>query len=242
MTITTKFDMYLSPASTACFHALAEHVTRSMAGDDLSMANGSFAVGQICGIDFARAPHGRYRYLATMVMDDNTVPVGHYNSRIIAPRNDELASVSDFDPHHHVMAINEPGSFSGAAVFAAHLRRHRISGFDAAVRSGGHLKSVEMVAKGEAQLAAIDRVSFELARREMPDAVDDVIVIDETPFYPGLPFVADGGLSADMAQRLGDAILEFRSHDAWPEMCAILGICDLIRLDPASYIGMDHPE
>lgn len=242
MTLRTKFDMYLAPASTACFAALTDHLTTTLAGHDMSAAVGSFDVGQICGIDFAKAAPGRYHYLATMVVDDSAVTEGCYNSQIITPLSGGLATIDDFDPIRHVMAMNEPGSFSGAAVFAAHLRRHNIAGFESAVRSGGHLKSVAMVARGEAQLAAIDRTSFELARRAQPDDIARIKVIDETPLYPAPPLVADGSLSQDTADRLTDALLAFREQDAWQDMCRVLGIRDLTIIDPADYNGMDRPE
>ena len=242
MSLRTKFDMYLAPVSIACFDALADHLTTALAGNDMSPATGSFDVGQICGIDFAKAAAGNYHYLATMVMDDSAAPEGSYNSYIITTHADGLRDLKGFDPARHVMAMNEPGSFSGAAVFAAHLRRHDITGFNDARRSGGHLKSVAMVARGEAQLASIDRVSFELARHNQPEDIDRVTVIDETPFYPAPPFVADGGLSLETVTRLREALLAFRQRDAWQDMCGLLGIRDLTIIDPADYTGMDRPE
>ena len=242
MTLRTKFDMYLAPASQACFAALTDHLTTILAGHDMSSATGSYDIGQMCGIDFAKATPGRYHYLATMVVDNSVVPEGSYNSHVITPQKDGLRDLKDFNPARHVMAINEPGSFSGAAVFDAHLRRHGIAGFDNAKRSGGHLNSIAMVARGDAHLASIDRLSFELARHDQPENVAKVTVIDETPFYPSPPFVADGGLSRETVTRLTDALLAFRQHDAWQEMCELLGIRDLTIIDPADYTGMDRPE
>jgi ABC-type phosphate/phosphonate transport system substrate-binding protein len=92
-----------------------------------------------------------------------------------------------------------------------------------------------MVAAGRAQLAAIDRVSFALASAAHPDDVAAVRVIDETAFYPGLPFVADGALPEEMADRLRDRLLAFRSHPAWLEMAAILRLRDMTVLNAMDY-------
>ena len=239
MTIATKFDMYLAPPSRPCFAALANW----MAGAGVAIANeagliGNFVIGQVCGITLATAPPGRFHYLATPVMDDDAVPAGHYNSLIITPRDGGLDRLAAFDPVRHPVVINEPGSFSGAITLGAHLRRatgHHIAN---PLLSGGHLASLGMVAAGTATLAAIDRMSFALARAAHPDDVAAVRVIDETPFYPGLPFVADGALPADAVDRLRDRLLGFRAQTAWREMAAVLTLRDLTVLDSADYASM----
>lgn len=236
-----KLDMYLAPPSEAVFAALDAglRAVLTKAGIDLSASFGAgFAVGQVCGITYATAPAGQLRYLATMVADDPAVPAGHYNSLLITPRQGGLAAPADFDPARHKAVINETGSFSGNLTFTAHMAADYNSGLGTALVSGAHLDSVAMVARGEADLAAIDRVSFALARRAMPDAVAGVAVIGETRPYPGIPFVADAGLPDDVVSRLRDAILGFRDDPAWHDMKAVLGICDIIILDEDLYPPM----
>ncbi|MEK9936322.1 MAG: PhnD/SsuA/transferrin family substrate-binding protein [Rhodobiaceae bacterium] len=251
MTARTKFDMYLAPPSRAAFAALADWMDAviadvatsqkmavdSLAGDSLagdSLA-GDFLVGQICGITLATAPAGRFHYLATPVMDDEAVPVGRYNSLIITPREGGIDNLAAFDPGRHRVIINEPGSFSGDITLAAHLRRVTGHHLVTPPRSGGHLASIGMIAAGKAHLAAIDRVSFALARAACPDDVAAVRVIDETTFYPGLPFVADGAVPEHIAALLRDRLMDFRTQPAWREMAGILGLRDLTILDAADY-------
>ena len=163
------------------------------------------------------------------------VPAGHYNSLIITARDGGIDDLAAFDPAHHRAVINEPGSFSGAITFAAHLRQATGHAVDSPLRSGGHLASIGMVAAGRAQLAAIDRVSFALAQAACPDDVAAVRVIDETAFYPGLPFVADGALAQQAVEVIRDRLLAFRTHPAWREMAGMLRLCDLIVLNAADY-------
>lgn len=233
MSIRTKFDMYLAPPSRAAFAALDDWMEAAIA--DSGDPSEGFVVGQICGITLATAPPGRFHYLATPVMDDDAVPAGHYNSLIITPRDGGIDNVAAFDPARHRIAINEQGSFSGAITLAAHLRQVTGYKMDNPLLSGGHLASVGMVAAGRAQLAAIDRISFALARAACPNDVAAVRVIDETAFYPGLPFVADGALSPRMVDGLRDRLLAFRTQPAWRDMAALLRFRDMTVLNAADY-------
>ena len=246
MSARTKFDMYLAPPSRAAFAALAdwmdaaivEFATREEPAGNFSAGDilaGDFLVGQVCGITLATAPAGRFHYLATPVMDDDAVPEGHYNSLIITPREGGIDTVAAFDPARHRAIINEPGSFSGDITLAKHLRHVTGHALIAPPRSGGHLASIGMIAAGKAQLAAIDRVSFALARAACPDDVAAVRVIDETAFYPGLPFVADGALPEHIVALLRDRLLDFRTQSAWREIANILQLRGLTILDPADY-------
>ena len=237
----TKFDMYLAPPSRAACAALADWMEVAITDSaDSGVPGGDFTVGQVCGITLATAPVGRFHYLATPVIDDSTVPAGHYNSLIITAQDGGIDNMAAFDPARHRAVINEPGSFSGAITFAAHLRRttgYQLAGHGAAapVQSGGHLASIGMVAAGTADLAAIDRVSFALAKAACPDDVAAVRVIDETAFYPGLPFVADGALPPRAVEVIRDRLLAFRTQPAWQEMAGMLRLRDLIVLNAADY-------
>lgn len=229
----TKFDMYLAPPSRAAFAALADWMEPAIA--DIANVTGTFVVGQVCGITLATAAARRFHYLATPVIDDGVVPAGYYNSLIITPRDGGIDSVSAFDPAHHRAVINEPGSFSGDITFAAHLRQATGHGLNAPLLSGGHLASIGMVAGGRADLAAIDRVSFVLARAAAPDDVAAVRIIDETAFYPGLPFVANGALPWQKVALIRDRLMDFRDQPAWRDMAGKLRLRDLTILNVADY-------
>ena len=238
-----KLDMYLAPPSEAAFARLESRLRTILTDAAIDLTAdfaAGFAVGQICGITFANAPAGQLRYLATFVADATTVPAGHYNSILVTPRENGLTTPADFDPARHKAVINETGSFSGNLTFAAHMAAEHNTGLGTPLASGAHLKSIGMVARGEADLAAIDRISFALARQTVPDDVAGVTVIGETASHPGVPFVADSSLPEELATRLRTEILAFREDPAWAEMQSILGLSDITVLDQSVYPPMSQ--
>ena len=236
MTVHTGFDMYLAPPTEAAFAAMATLFRRAAATLDWSGdLHGDWHVGQVCGVILATNPANRFHYLATPSLAEDGVPPGHYNSLIITPRDGGLVAVSDFDPARHLAAINEPGSFSGAFTLIEFMRAKTGHDLSDPVCSGGHLRSVAMVAEGVVQLAAIDQASFRLAQAAMPDAVAAVKVIDETPFYPAPAFVADGALPETAVETLRGTLAAFHADPAWDELRAILGWRECCRLDRESY-------
>ena len=236
-----KLDMYLAPPSEAAFAVLGERMKAVLEENGVDLDGtfaAGFATGHVCGITFATAPEGRYRYLATMVADSPELPAGYYDSLLVTSARGGLSSPADFDPARHRAVINEPRSFSGNLTFAAHMQAaHGISLGDV-MRSGAHLKSIAMVASREADLAAIDRISFSLARHAAPDDVQGVSVIGRTASHPGIAFVADAGLPEPVIGKLRAAILSFREEPSWPELQYLLGVSDITVLDPARYAPM----
>jgi len=239
MTIRTGFDMYLAPPSDAAFAVMAGRIGQAATALGWSgTLYGDWHVGQVCGITLATEPAGRFHYLSTPSLVGDGVPPGHYNSLIITPRDGGLETASDFDPTRHRAAINEPGSFSGNFTFVGYMREKTGRTLSDPVQSGGHLKSVAMVASGEVQLAAIDRASFRLASAANPQAAAAVRVIDETSFHPAPAFVADGALPETAVAPLREALASFRADPAWDQLHTILGWDECLCLDRASYDAM----
>ena len=122
-------------------------------------------------------------------------------------------------------------------------RRYEIGADDQRGRDDGILQIFDEIAewhpcKARADLAAIDRISFSLARHAVPQDVDGVSVIGRTASHPGIAFVADAGLPDPVVRKLRATIMEFRDDPAWPELQAILGVADITVLDPQNYAPM----
>ena len=184
-----KLDMYLAPPSEAAFAVLGARMKAVLEenGVDLDGAFAAgFAAGHVCGITFATAPEGRYRYLATMVADSPELPAGYYDSLLVTSARGGLSSPADFDPARHRAVINEPRSFSGNLTFAAHMKAVHGTTLGDVLRSGAHLKSIAMVASREADLAAIDRITAAAKAADVP--LGQLVGRPED----GRKFIADG--------------------------------------------------
>lgn len=112
-----------------------------------------------------------------------------YASHFIVPADSGINSLADC--RNHIVAMNGADSNSGMNVL-----RHAISQlethapfFSSVLVSGSHLNSVKAVANGEADLAAIDGVSFALINDEWPELTRRVKTIGFSEATCGLPLV-----------------------------------------------------
>ena len=107
-------------------------------------------------------------------------------------------------------AINDPGSNSGANLFAALVAPLAVDGrfFSSVTVTGSHRESLAAVAAGRADVAAIDSVTFGLLARHAPEEVAGVRVLCETPGGPGLPLIARGAATDREVAMLREALAD----------------------------------
>lgn len=112
-----------------------------------------------------------------------------YSSHFIVAANSAMEGLEEC--RGKVAAINAADSNSGMNVL-----RYAIAGcnpsapfFARVIKTGGHMQSLEAVADGTADVAAIDCVSYQLIRDYRPDLVEKVRSIGFSVKTCGLPFV-----------------------------------------------------
>ena len=150
-------------------------------------------IGQTCGWPYANylkeqvIPFARFHY------DLPDCPPGHYNSVYIGHDDDDfdhLASPAAFQFVEKI-AMNSDDSQSGFHVFS------EITGEPAEksivkekrIVTGAHRNSISAIANGDANIAAIDAVAFELAKHYEPEMVSKIIVLRNSKPLPGLPLI-----------------------------------------------------
>ena len=162
------------------------------------------AFSQTCGLPFVRDLRGQVTLLGSPAYDIDCAP-GNYFSAIVVSKESEGDDPADFAGRR--FAFNDPRSQSGYAAFFSLLDE---AGTDQRpqemIESGSHRRSLQMVAAGEADIAAIDAVTFELVRRHDP-AGDKVRVLTRREVTPGLPYICSLTF-ADRKDVMVNAIVE----------------------------------
>ena len=162
---------------------------------------------QTCGYPLTHAFDGQLTIVATPVYAVAGCDGPTYRSHIIVNADSDVNDPAALAGTR--CAYNTGDSLSGMlalqAVFAPLARDGRF--FAEAVCSGSHLSSMQMVAAGKADVAAIDCVSYALAAAHMPDLVAGLKIIAESPSAPALPFVTAPATPSRYCELLRQALV-----------------------------------
>jgi ABC-type phosphate/phosphonate transport system substrate-binding protein len=179
--------------------AVPRQLTRGLGHREI-WAHPGLLFGQACELPLLKSFQARLKIVATPSYRAPGCADGSYRSAIVV-RADEPADALD-DLRNRRCVVNEPDSNSGMNLFRAALAP--VAGgsrFFQSVRfSGAHLRSMELVAAGEADVTAIDCVSFAHISKFQPRLVSGLRVVDWTPAGPCLPYV--------ISRRMSDATVE----------------------------------
>jgi hypothetical protein len=150
-------------------------------------------LGQACGLPFVRELRGRVALVGAADYGIEGCRPGWYRSAVVVRADDPRERLGEFRGAR--LAVNGTDSQSGWGAILHHAAPLAEGGrfFGGVVVSGAHAVSVPLVAAGGAELAAIDAVSWRLARRFLPEArrLRVLMLTDPTP---GLPYVAAAGV------------------------------------------------
>lgn len=182
-------------------------------------------LSQTCGYPLVRQLAGRVEVVATPRYRVAHCEGTWYRSHIVVPRDSTAASLADLAGS--VCAVNEPDSHSGMNALRALVAPLAGGGkFFRHVRwTGAHRASLELVARGEADVAAIDCVSFALFEQALPDLTAQVRAIELTAACPGLPIITAAGTSRSEIEAMREALAEVEADPA------LAGARDALLLD-----------
>lgn len=142
---------------------------------------------------------------------------GSYCSWLIVRDGDPRRELADLTGA--TAAINYVGSHSGWVALAHSLAMAGLPERCLArgLLTGSHRASIEAVARGAADLAAIDCVSFALLAREEPELIAAIRILSASEPAPALPYVTSAGRPPAERRTLAAALDEAASidtHDA----------------------------
>lgn len=170
-----------------CGFAVPENLTRGAADLMTLWKSPNLLFGQTCGLPFASRLHNAVSLIGTPAYDI-CCGAGSYFSVLIVRKDSDISNIATLPGKS--FAYNDPLSQSG---FAAACHQLKADGVDLQIlgscqRTGSHRASIRTVAEGKADFAAIDAVTWELAKRHEA-AADGLRVLKTTQPTLGLPYI-----------------------------------------------------
>ncbi len=150
-------------------------------------------LAQSCGYPLMTSLAGRVTLVATPCYSAEGCDGILYRSAIIVRATDTATVLADL--HGRCCAVNGADSNSGMNVLRAAiapLARGAGPFFGAVLTTGSHAASVRAVALGEADVAAVDCVTWAHLRALRPSETRGLRVLDWSDATPGLPFITSG--------------------------------------------------
>lgn len=187
-------------------------------------------LSQTCGYPYANMLADKVTLVGTPAHAVTGAAPGKYFSVFVSRKNQSPENLGELNQKR--FAYNMTHSQSG---FAAPVRMLAASGhasLPSPLETGAHRASIRAVAEAQADWAAIDAVTWELAKRHDP-AANELAVFARTPETPALPLIT-GTRNAERVDTIADAVdaairgLEKEVRDA-------LLITGLMRFKPADY-------
>lgn len=162
--------------------------------------------GQACEYPVSKSFEERLRIIATPRYSAPGCSASFYRSAIVARAGESANTLEELRQRRCVM--NEPDSNSGMNLFRAALAPLAGGGrfFQSVQLSGSHRASLELVAAGEADVTAVDCVTFAHLRSFVPGLTSQLRVVDWTPASPCLPYVTSRRTSGAALDALRSAL------------------------------------
>ncbi len=191
-------------------------------------------LSQTCGYPYRAHLHGDVQLVGTPAYDLPGVEPGYYNSAIVVRADDPRDTLADFAAAS--LARNDPQSQSGWAAPEYEASVLRFSFSSKAIDSGSHIASARMVAEGNADIAAIDAVSWILITRHDSFATN-LRVLDRTRPTPGLPYITAANRDpGPLREAISSAISEMSADDR-----DALLLTGLVQIPASEYLAVWTP-
>ena len=151
--------------------------------------SGRFSVLHTCGYPYISSLRQTHRLVCVPEFDMQGTRNLHYASWFVARADDERHSLEQF--RNSIAVINTLDSNSGMNVLRHAISKIAEGGrfFNGVLVSGAHLRSLDLILRGAADIAAIDAVTWDLAARQGVAQTDGLKIIGVSEYTAGLPFV-----------------------------------------------------
>jgi ABC-type phosphate/phosphonate transport system substrate-binding protein len=190
-------------------------------------------LSQTCGLPYRKYLHNKVNLVGTPDCGVKGCPPGYYCSYFIVRKNDKRNSLPQFN--NSVFAYNEKNSQSGFASAWNHLKSLGFW-FQNIKITGSHLRSAHSLVNGEADIAAIDAVTWRFIKKYEAIATE-LRILEATEPTPGLPYITSKTLKSDV---MFDAIEDVIKNLA-KNVLRELNITGIIKIPKARYLAIPLP-
>lgn len=192
-------------------------------------------LSQSCGYPVSTLLRGKVQVVGAFHFDVPGCQLSAYSSVLLVRKDDKRTSLPEF--HDAVAACNERHSQSGYHALRSAIAPLARDGrfFSKVLFSGAHRHSAQMIAAGEADIAALDCVSAFLLRRQEPEVFERLAAIGFTEPMPGLPLITSLSTSAPALAQLRQALSTCCQAPELRDSLAAMRITGFSALDENDY-------
>jgi len=232
----------LQAATDALWSALAERIPRApkalTRGTNLEKiwTDPDLLLAQTCGYPLVTSLAGKVALLATPCYDATGCEGPSYRSAIITHVEEPANTLSAL--RGKICAINSADSNSGMNLLRAEIAplvHHGEKFFARIVTTGSHASSVEAVADGHADVAAIDCVTWSLLQERRPTALREIHLLGWTQSTPGLPLITSRRTDEPTRRALIEALHDIIADPALAHIRAALRLERYVELPLTAY-------
>ena len=236
----------LQPATDALWAAIAAKLRKHNITAPKSLTRGQklekiwsdpdLLLAQTCGYPLVTSLAGKVQLLATPCYDAPGCEGPLYRSALIVHFENPAASLSVL--RGKICAINGLDSNSGMNLLRAEIAPLAQNGekfFARVLVTGSHASSVEAVADGHADLAAIDCITWSHLQQKRPTATREIRLLGWTQSTPGLPFITSVHTDEPTRQALLRTLHEVAADPALDPVLHALRLECFVELPLSAY-------
>jgi ABC-type phosphate/phosphonate transport system substrate-binding protein len=236
---------WTAQANDALWMAISERLRRAGVAAPRSLSRGAdlhhlwrsknLVFAQTCGYPYVANLRGKVSLIATPIYAFPGCEGASHGSVIVANKRRSRSSLADFVGAR--AAVNARDSNTGMNLFRATIAplAHGRPFFERVLVTGSHEASLAAVCNDEADIAAIDCVSFALLQQGRPELTQNIEAIAGSPRAPGLPFIISAGLAASYVNAIRAALFATLKDPALEAARKTIGLVGAEILGDADY-------
>jgi ABC-type phosphate/phosphonate transport system substrate-binding protein len=188
-------------------------------------------MAQTCGYPLVTSLKDKVALLATPRYTAPGCDGALYRSAIIVRASDPAIGLADL--RHRPCAVNDPGSNSGMNLLRAEIAplARGVAFFSDIVLTGSHAASIDAVASGQADVAAIDCITWSHLQHLRPSGTAGLRVLAWTRASPGLPLITAAATSRATHEAI---VLVLNEIAAAPAMRSVRAALRLEGFEPVA--------